>query len=61
MMITIPAVLYPVLAFMFAVVIGRLGTIIADRFRKDEMLLQSNSNQSNAHAGNGALRVAKHG
>lgn len=60
-MITIPAVLYPVLAFVFAVVIGRLGTIIADRFRKDEMLLQSNSNPSNAQAGNAALRVAKHG
>lgn len=61
-MITIPAVLYPVVAFVFAVVIGRLGTIIADHFRKDEMLLQSHANHLNAaHTGNAAMRVAKHG
>ncbi|RYZ79988.1 MAG: hypothetical protein EOO68_38065 [Moraxellaceae bacterium] len=60
-MLTIPVVLYPVIAFLFAVVVGRLGTIIADRFRKDEMLLQSSSNHLNAQAGNAAMRVAKHG
>lgn len=36
-MIEIPNELFPVMAFFFAVIVGRIGTIIADKFRKDDV------------------------
>lgn len=60
-MMTVPAILYPVVAFLFAVVVGRIGTIIMDHFRKDDMRLGSTSaslKSTSAHAG---MPVAEHG
>jgi hypothetical protein len=60
-MMTIPAVLIPVLAFLFAVVIGRIGTIILDRFRKDEITLQSNTASMKSQSAHAGTPVAEHG
>lgn len=60
-MITVPAILYPVLAFLFAVVIGRIGTIIMDHFRKDEMRLDSASASLKSKPSHSGLSAAKHG
>lgn len=35
-MLNIPVVLFPVLAFVLAVIVGRLVTIVLDNFRDDE-------------------------
>lgn len=40
-MMTIPAILYPVLAAFLAIIVGRIGTIIMDHFRKDEILVDA--------------------
>ncbi|RYY78683.1 MAG: hypothetical protein EOO69_10055 [Moraxellaceae bacterium] len=60
-MITVPAILYPVLAFLFAVVVGRIGTIIMDHFRKDEMRLDAASASLKSKSTHAALSAAKHG
>jgi hypothetical protein len=60
-MMTIPAILYPVLAFLFAVVVGRIGTIIMDHFRKDEMQLDSTSATLKSTSSRSGMPVAKHG
>lgn len=60
-MMTIPAILYPVLAFLFAVVVGRIGTIIMDHFRKDEMQLDSTSATLKSTSYRAGMPVAKHG
>ena len=60
-MITVPAILYPVIAFLFAVVVGRIGTIIIDHFRKDEMQLDSTSASMKPKSAHAGMTVAKHG
>lgn len=60
-MMTVPAILYPVIAFLFAVVVGRIGTIIMDHFRKDDMQLDAASASTGSKAAHARLPVAKHG
>lgn len=40
-MIDIPVVLLLIIAFVLAVVVGRLVTIVLDRFREDEAALEN--------------------
>lgn len=42
-MLLIPTELFPIIAFLFAVIFGRIGTIIADMFRKESVSVDISS------------------
>ena len=45
-MLNIPVVLFPVLAFVLAVIVGRLVTIVLDHFRDNEIATATNRSKA---------------
>jgi hypothetical protein len=60
-MIEIPNELFPVMAFFFAVIVGRIGTIIADKFRKDDVSIDISTQVTSNTSADEQHAVAKKG